>query len=114
MSIETGNCTYNEGKMCRRGCFKEALLDTQAREGGSASPDPSAGEFEPGPYMTESHWAGLIAQVLAKIETCGQSERVQELVKEWNAVKRDPNNGFLQNTGSSTLPSGWYTGSDSK
>lgn len=110
MSIE--HCSYNGGKMCRRigQCYKEALLETQATEGGTKSPTPGPDSNEPGPYMTFSQWEGLYAQVTALLEECGNQEELMRKLAEWDAIKRDPNNGFIKNTGSSPLPSGWYAG----
>ncbi|QQS43693.1 hypothetical protein IPM65_06150 [Candidatus Roizmanbacteria bacterium] len=109
MSIE--QCSYNGGKMCQRigQCYKEALLETQAQEGGTQTFEP--GDTNPGPYMTLSQWEGVVNQITNRIEECGNQEEVRRQLEQWDATKRDPENGFLQDTGSVTLPSGWYDGS---
>lgn len=105
MSIE--QCSYNGGKMCRKSCFKDALLDSQAQEGGTANPVGTEEHSEPGPYMTVAQWEGLLAQVRARIAECGEQQQVEDKIKAWNDIKQD---GFLTDTGSSSLPSGWYSG----
>lgn len=93
--------------MCRKSCFKDALLDSQAKEGGTAQPVGTEVHSEPGPYMTVAQWEGLLAQVRARIDECGEREQVEQKIEEWNDVKQ---NGFLTDTGSSSLSSGWYRG----
>ncbi|OGK36212.1 hypothetical protein A3A93_05010 [Candidatus Roizmanbacteria bacterium RIFCSPLOWO2_01_FULL_38_12] len=102
------NCTYNDGKMCRRMgvCWKNELLNTQAMEGGSKNPDLTGG---PGPYMSKSQLIGINNQIENNLDQCGESDKVSSNLNYWNSTKQ--NGGYLVDTGSQTLPGGWRSGS---